>query len=138
MRLKAELQRRENNDPQDDANVNVSRGAPGHDNLSSDKHLKNSSASRHRRPGQKSNPLPPISPSKGHAKGSGYHRKGGPLRSKGQPPAPHATVGRIVNSAGVRTRLFHIIFNEFSLECFCWCLLMFVTKGCIFRVSFFL
>eukprot|EP00057_Strongylocentrotus_purpuratus_P001722 XP_001201034.1 PREDICTED: uncharacterized protein LOC764631 [Strongylocentrotus purpuratus] len=98
MRLKAELQRRESNDPQDDDNGNDSRGGPGH-HISSDKHLKNSSA-RHRRPGQKNNPLPPISPSKGHAKGSGYHRKGGPLRSKGQPPAPHATVGRIVNSAG--------------------------------------
>ncbi|XP_041464341.1 uncharacterized protein LOC121415229 [Lytechinus variegatus] len=106
MRLKAELQRRENNDLEDSSNVTNSRGPQGHDVLSSDKHIKNSSA-RHRRPGQKKNPLPPISPSKGQTTGSGNHRKGGPLKSKGQPerrgassPAPHAIIGRIVNSAG--------------------------------------
>ena len=106
-RLKAELQRRENPSREDDEDEG--------DNLwgntistSVGKQTRNTSP-KQRRPGQKSNPLPPIAPSKGQSAGAGNPRKGAPVRSKGHPdrrgtssPAPHATVGRIVNSAGVR------------------------------------
>ncbi|XP_072167192.1 uncharacterized protein [Diadema setosum] len=96
-RLKAELKRIENEEQE---------AKPQRESRSSaNKHPISSSG---RRPGQKTNPLPPIAPRKGQPAGTGGHRKGVPARSQGQreksashsSPAPHATVGRISTSAG--------------------------------------